>query len=225
MDGIRPLAPSLDTLGFFVRDLQDVPPLFAALAGAPPRPMPAPPAMPRFALCRTDRWEKAEPSTRAAVEDCAARLHAFELDLGTGFAGLVDAQIAIMGAEAAISLQNEQPISARLREFLDAGRACSPERLRTARDQAERCRREFDQLAGRYDAVITPAAPGEAPIGLESTGDPAFSRIWTLLGAPSFSLPILTGPAGLPLGLQLVGGRGSDEALLAAAAWVLTTAR
>jgi hypothetical protein len=70
------------------------------------------------------------------------------------------------------------------------------------------------------DVLLTPAAAGEAPVGLASTGDPAFSRIWTLLGVPCLSLPVLRGPAGLPLGLQLIGARGRDEDLLAAASWI-----
>jgi Asp-tRNA(Asn)/Glu-tRNA(Gln) amidotransferase A subunit family amidase len=56
---------------------------------------------------------------------------------------------------------------------------------------------------------------GEAPAGLNATGDPAFNFIWSLLGAPCVSLPFATGPNGLPVGIQLVGGRGRDEGLLA----------
>jgi Asp-tRNA(Asn)/Glu-tRNA(Gln) amidotransferase A subunit family amidase len=73
----------------------------------------------------------------------------------------------------------------------------------------------------RIDALVTPAAVGEAPIGLESTGDPLFSRIWTLLGTPCLSLPLLKGPAGLPLGLQVVGPRRDEGRLIGAAAWIM----
>jgi Asp-tRNA(Asn)/Glu-tRNA(Gln) amidotransferase A subunit family amidase len=65
-----------------------------------------------------------------------------------------------------------------------------------------------------------PAAPGEAPEGLAYTGDPAFSRIWTLLGVPCVTLPAGTGPGSLPLGIQLVGRIGDDARLLAVAAVV-----
>ena len=68
------------------------------------------------------------------------------------------------------------------------------------------------------DALLTPAAPGEAPAGLAATGDPVFARVWTLLGLPCVNVPGLTGPHGLPVGLQLVGHPGRERDLLRAAA-------
>ena len=71
-----------------------------------------------------------------------------------------------------------------------------------------------------YDAVITPSAIGEAPVGLESTGDPIFCSLWNYLGVPSVNLPLMQGEAGLPLGVQLVGARRDDARLLRAARWL-----
>ncbi|HZX93333.1 MAG TPA: amidase [Myxococcales bacterium] len=225
MAGVRPMAPSLDTLGFFVRELEDVPVALSAL-GAPLRPRP-PESRPVFGLCKTETWDRAEPSTRSAVEAAAARLQRAglevrEVQLGASFAGLVDAQIAIMGAEAAASLrfeleQRSSELSPRLREFLQTGRAVPAERLQAARERAERCRAELDAIFVGVSALLTTAAGGEAPLGVSATGDPLFCRIWTLLHTPCVSLPVLRGPAGLPLGLQLVGPRGRDEILFAAA--------
>ena len=76
-----------------------------------------------------------------------------------------------------------------------------------------------------YDALLTPAAVGEAPPAEEGTGDPIFAATWTLLGAPAVSLPLLAGEAGLPLGLQVVGAPRRDGALLHAAAWLMREAR
>ena len=75
-------------------------------------------------------------------------------------------------------------------------------------------------LFSELDALLTPSAPGEAPLGLESTGDPVFNRVVTLLGLPAISLPVGTGPTGLPLGVQLVGPPRAESALLEVAAWV-----
>ena len=211
MEGIHPLAPSLDTLGFFLRDLDLVAPLYGALSGTA---LQAPRLKPRMAFSRTETWDKAEPSTRAAIGKFAAPYPEVNLS-----AGLVEAQIAIMGAEAALSLAGEPQaqLSAKLRAFLDAGRAVTPEQLRTAHERARRGREEIERIFEQFDALITIAAAGEAPLGLDSTGDPLHSRIWTLLGTPCVSLPLLKGPAGLPLGVQVVGPRGRDDLLLAAA--------
>ena len=237
LDGVHPLAPSLDTLGFFVRELADVPVALEALGAPLGRPGLSRPELSRpepnrkvpvFGLCRTEAWDSAEPSSRAAIEEAAARLGADvrEVRLGPSFAGLADAQVAVMGAEAAVSLggeldRNAGELSPRLREFLESGRSVSPERRRVALEQAERCRQELQAIFAEVDALLTPAAAGEAPKGLSATGDPIFSRIWTLLGAPCVSLPVLRGPAGLPVGLQLVSAPGADELLLAAATLVL----
>ncbi len=231
LEGVHPLAPSLDTLGFFVRELEDVPVVSAALAGAPPLPLPPLPRRPVFGLCKTDLWERAESSTRQAIEAAAAKLvrrgaEVREVALPPSFAGLLEAQVAIMGSETAVSMRRELEdspgeLSTRLRETLAAGRAVSAEQLAAARAQAALCRSALDQLLAPLDALLTLAVAGEAPAGLDSTGDPSFCRIWTLLGTPCASLPVLHGPAGLPVGLQLVGRRGGEAALLSAAAFVL----
>jgi len=73
----------------------------------------------------------------------------------------------------------------------------------------------------RYDAILTPAAFGTAPKGLESTGDPAFCALWTLCGMPALSVPLMRGANGLPLGAQLVGARHQDAQLLRTARWLV----
>ena len=72
----------------------------------------------------------------------------------------------------------------------------------------------------RYDAILTPAAPGTAPKDLTSTGDPSFCTLWTLCGMPAVSLPLMRGTNGLPLGVQLVGPRDGDARLLRTARWL-----
>ena len=72
----------------------------------------------------------------------------------------------------------------------------------------------------RYDAILTPAALGVAPKGLGATGDPRFCSLWTLLGMPALSLPLMQGAGGLPLGVQLVGRRHFDARLLRTARWL-----
>jgi amidase len=229
LDGIQPFAPSLDTLGFLVRRAADARPLLAALVPSPAAP-PAPGgAPPRVALCRTEQWPLAEPSTRRIVEDAGVRLaragaRVEEGDLGPEFAGLVAAQRAIMAAEAArtfraILAEHGDAVSAVLRDLVREGEGVGAAREEAARRQAASCRELLGPLFARFDVLLTPSAIGEAPAGLETTGDPAFNRIWTLLGTPCVSLPAALGPAGMPVGIQLVGARGGDEALLGLAEW------
>ena len=85
---------------------------------------------------------------------------------------------------------------------------------------AERCRRQLADLFEAQDAFLVPSAPGEAPEGLEATGDPLFNRMWTLLHTPAVSLPGLHGAHGLPVGVQAIGPIGQDDRLLAIAAWM-----
>jgi amidase len=225
LEGVHPLSPSLDTLGAFVREVDDLLPILGTMMTLPEAL--APLEKPRLALCRTELWDRAEPSTRAAVEQASAALERAgaevrEIELGRSFQGLADAQIAIMGAEAvkALHLEPQGQLSPRMRDFLQQGTSVTAERLREARQQAERCRREIAQVFKGLDAVVTPAVVGEAPASLDSTGDPIFSRIWTLLHVPAISLPVLRGPAGLPVGLQLVAPIGADARLIAAAKWI-----
>ena len=86
------------------------------------------------------------------------------------------------------------------------------------------CAAAIDQLFGDADIVLTPSAPGEAPLGLGTTGDPQFNRPWHLLGGPQISVPlpkaVAHGESGLPLGLQIVARPGDDARALAAARWI-----
>ena len=87
-------------------------------------------------------------------------------------------------------------------------------------ETAEAFRGHLDELFGRFDVLLAPSAVGEAPEGLGSTGDARFNAIWTLAWTPCLTLPAGNGRSGLPLGMQLVGQRFRDEALLDVAAWV-----
>ena len=90
------------------------------------------------------------------------------------------------------------------------------------RDIAERERRRaiYQSLEAEFDACLTLAAPGAAPVGLGSTGDPAFVVPGSMLGVPALSLPALE-DGGLPLGLQLIGFADADAALFSTAGGVL----
>ena len=79
----------------------------------------------------------------------------------------------------------------------------------------------FSEVFNDYHAILTPAASGVAPKGLKSTGSPEFSTIWTFLGMPSISLPLLSGSNNLPLGVQVVGEKFDDARLMRTANWIM----
>jgi Asp-tRNA(Asn)/Glu-tRNA(Gln) amidotransferase A subunit family amidase len=225
--GVKALAEGLDTLGFFARTVDDAVLLAGALEG---RPWDAPKesASCRIGLCRTPDWHHAQPETRAALENSAQRLtaagyEAHNLDLPEGFETLGEAHQTIFTAEAVRALALEwrdhrAALSPKLQALLREGEACPEARYRAAVETARRYRDRLDDVFANVDVLLAPSAPGEAPAGRESTGDPVLNRLWTLLHVPCVTLPVARGPHGLPVGIQLIGARTQDEALLARAA-------
>ncbi|HET7826043.1 MAG TPA: amidase, partial [Anaeromyxobacter sp.] len=189
MEGVSPFAPSLDTFGVFANDVESLPLLLRAAGVRVGEPSLR--GAPRIALCRTEQWRLAEPSTQLLVQAAAGALAAAgatvdEQDLAPEFAGLADAQRTVMAAEGARTLReirerHRDELSKVLLDFLAEGDGVAPEREAAARAHAALCRDLLPQVFSRADALLTPSAIGEAPAGLESTGDPAFNRIWTLL--------------------------------------------
>ncbi|MDR0809759.1 MAG: amidase [Gemmobacter sp.] len=227
LTGVGALAPSFDTLGLLAADVRTVSAAHAVLAGTMPEaPVVEARAPRRIGLCRTPWWGQAETSTRQALETAARLFSAdaeiVELDLAD-FAEGARLQAAIMAHEAAQSLfaemQHQGKMSPVLHRMLVGGtRISRHDHLGNLR-QAEGMRARMAGLVADYDILLAPAAPGEAPSGLAATGDPVFSRLWSLLRLPSITLPGLTGPAGMPVGIQLLSARHRDEDLLAHALW------
>jgi Asp-tRNA(Asn)/Glu-tRNA(Gln) amidotransferase A subunit family amidase len=118
----------------------------------------------------------------------------------------------------------KQRLSALLRQIIEHGRAASAVAYLRAREQVSTLARALDDCLAHFDAVLTPATPGEAPLGLQATGSPVFCTIWTLCGVPAVSIPLLQGADGMPLGVQLVGRLGADARLLRTARWLTRSA-
>jgi Asp-tRNA(Asn)/Glu-tRNA(Gln) amidotransferase A subunit family amidase len=164
-------------------------------------------------------------STRAALARgaeilAAAGARCETLHLDPRFDGLVDAHETIALAETRAAFLAEYRRAGHLldddfKAKVENRAGITAQRLRDAYDLAGECRAAFGRIAAGYDAVLTPAAIGEAPLGLASTGDHVFNRIWTLLHVPCVAVPGFQGPNGLPVGLQLVGPRFKDGRVLA----------
>jgi Asp-tRNA(Asn)/Glu-tRNA(Gln) amidotransferase A subunit family amidase len=226
--GVKMLADSLDTIGTMARNVEDAAFFAAILGGRPALRHVAIPAAPlRFGFYRTPMWEDAEPCTAAALDHARAALEragarVAEIAVPPEHQGLTAAQETIMGFELARGLayerlQHSAELSPRLDQLLDAGMSVGVEAYEAACVETAAARARLDGFFGPCEAMLVPAAPGEAPKGLGYTGNPVFSRMWTLLGVPCVTLPALWGESGLPTGIQLVGRNGQDARLMAAA--------
>jgi Asp-tRNA(Asn)/Glu-tRNA(Gln) amidotransferase A subunit family amidase len=240
--GILPQAGPLDTVGVFVRTVADAAMLVDALAGRDEDDADAidpPPSLleaalagdgnrPTFAFVRTPSWPIAEDATKAVFEALAERLgeDCREVALPSAFEGAIAAHTALAFPGIARHYgpyydRGKEQLSDWMRRTIEQGRTVTAVDYLAALDLREALYTELAALFDRQDAILTPAAPGEAPEGLGATGNPAFNSLWSLCGMPAISLPLMTGPKGLPLGIQLVGRRGDDGRLLRAAEWMM----
>jgi Asp-tRNA(Asn)/Glu-tRNA(Gln) amidotransferase A subunit family amidase len=227
MTGIKPYAPSLDTLGFFAREANDLALIRAAYGHAPADP---PKKAPRIGLMRTPWWETAEPYNRKNIEEAARALRAAgarvrEWKAPDPWAGLMQAQHRIMTKEATQSYARERArashlFSPTMNAVMVEGDAVNRRQYADAKKRRRIALAQIDDAWEKFDLLLAPSAKGEAPSGLGNTGDPIFNRFWTLLGMPCIALPFNTGPFGLPLSVQLIGPRGRDDQLIAWARWV-----
>ena len=83
-----------------------------------------------------------------------------------------------------------------------------------ALESAKKMKFDLNLIFKNFDAIITPAAPGEAPRDLSTTGNAMFNGYWTLMGVPSISLPLLEGKNSLPIGVQVITAWQNDNLLL-----------
>jgi Asp-tRNA(Asn)/Glu-tRNA(Gln) amidotransferase A subunit family amidase len=241
------LSRALDHVGVFARTVEDVALLAETLAGfdeEDPDTRPAarpplasvaasePPLPPRLAFVRSPVWEQALPVTRRAFAELVDTLDeaVTEVEVGPGFARAVEMHRAIMEVEMAHNLHRDydkggERLSPVLRALIERGRARAAVDYTAALAGIPALNRALEAVFDEYDAIVTPAAPGEAPRGLESTGNPIFCTVWTYLGTPAVTLPLLRSEEGMPLGVQLVARRDNDARLLRTARWLIATLR
>ncbi len=241
--GVLGLSSFLDQVGLMARSVEDIAAVGDVLCGydaqdpgtAPPSAGPdllarareEAPVPPKFAFVKTAQWAEAEPVTHEAFEQMAAflgdRITAFELP--REFDEGVEALRRVMWADLAKNLAKDydrgrEQLDPQLCHMIEEGAKITAVDYNRARDLRGVLQAHLDEIFDAFDGLLTPATAGEAPLGLESTGSPAFCSTWTFIGAPALSLPLLRGEAGLPIGVQLVGQRGDDGRLLRSANWL-----
>ena len=228
--GIRHVRPSLDTLGLFARSLPDIGLMRRAITGLQTEMTKWPKERtPRFGLCRTHQWSQAKPETQAAIELAAAKLRAAgatvsEIELPDIFARALESFWYISMTEGARALESEfrdhlETMNPWLKDVAAKAPSITPQQYEAALALATECRAHLAQVFQGVDALLTPAAAGEPSQNLTGLEDQTFCPLWTLMHGPAITMPAFTGPAGMPMGLQLVGGLHADDRLIALSAW------
>ncbi|MBR0653724.1 amidase [Plastoroseomonas arctica] len=229
--GMKVMSESLDTIGIMARSVVDAAYGMAALTGRSPGDVTAKPARaPRLAVVMGPQADLAAPETIALFERVAeacrrAGATVTPVTLTPPMGEAFEAHPFVMNMESAASIAWEMDharalVSPVLAERMEWARAQDPQKLEGGRAAFAAARAAFPAMIEGFDAVLTPAAPGEAPEGLGWTGDPGFNTLWTLLHVPCVTVPAGSGPRGLPLGVQVVGRIGEDGATLAWGEWV-----
>jgi len=241
--GVLTLSRTLDHIGLFARSLDDLALLGEELVGydegdpdTRPRARPPlrsvlreePPIPPMLAFIKTPHWDRVDADAKEAYGELVEALgdRVEEVELMPSARDAWDWQRTIMEAEMAANLEplwlaGKEKLSERLRGLMERGRETRAIDHQRVLRNLPALRESFDELfMERYDAILTPPALGTAPKGLGATGDPVFCVLWTLLGMPAVTLPLMRGANGLPLGVQLVGRRNFDARLLRTARWL-----
>ena len=240
--GVLDQSPSLDQLGVFARNIDDLALVTEVMSGddgqdpacarQPPRRLydvavSDPPLQPKFCFVQTPWWSHVDPEAQEAYE-ALADLLGDVVDreaLPEVVKQAVEWHAHVNEAELAFCLQKEwnnsrDRLSPGLRERVSHGMGISIIDYMTARDRMFHVTHAFEEYFARYDAILCPAALGTAPEGLSSTGNPIMQTVWTFAGLPSLNLPVLHLSNGLPLGVQAVGAYGNDARLLRSARWL-----
>jgi Asp-tRNA(Asn)/Glu-tRNA(Gln) amidotransferase A subunit family amidase len=232
-EGVFEFSRTLDHVGGFARSVHNVARLIAAMAGEDlARWWSGDSTTPKLAALLTSEWDRADEAARDRFQADVDRLAAAggPVEWPTPPDGLDEAPAllrTIMLFEAARRLAGdlrgrEHLVSATARRAFEEGAAITESAYAAAVRARDGMVAAFATWATPYDAILTPAALGEAPTP-ETTGDPRFCTRWSLIGAPAIVIPSDLGPNRLPLGLQLVAAPGDDRRLIAAAAWCEAT--
>jgi Asp-tRNA(Asn)/Glu-tRNA(Gln) amidotransferase A subunit family amidase len=239
--GVLTQAHSLDTVGVMGRSVEDLALLVDALQGhderdaaslASSRPQLLKtatedwPLEPLFVFVKTHAWKDADATTHEAfgelVEHLGGRIEEVIIDATTarGYA----ANRLVQKVEMAVhfgSLMERAPqlLSDSLKQQIEEGRRVPGVDYLAAIHARDQLYATVEELLQQHGTILTPAALGPAPKGVEATGNPVFCGFWTYLGVPAVTLPLLE-VDGLPMGVQLIGARRDDGRLLRTARWL-----
>lgn len=235
LEGIVPLAPSLDHPGPMARSVRGLAALLDAISNDGTKPTrlleevdAASLAPPRIGHLRGHFENLATPSVRQSLERCLAQLagagaNVREAMLPDAFKEVIRRHRTMMAVEVATDHEERlaripEDYLPNVRSLIEEGLASTPTEYVRSRKLQTQLKREIVASFDGVDVLACPASTSPAP-DLATTGDPAFNSPWSYLGLPTICMPIALSPDGLPLGLQLVARAGDEVALFRAAAW------
>jgi aspartyl-tRNA(Asn)/glutamyl-tRNA(Gln) amidotransferase subunit A len=226
LDGVVPLAWSLDHAGPFTRSVPDAGIAMGVLAGREIEPLEV--DGPRLAVA-PQLFERAEPELRAHLKVVVERLAAAgarvsEVTLPPSFADIHAAGLMVLQVEAAtyheaLFARHADDYGSGMAELVRIGLTRTGTEYVAANRRRLAFREAMTPLLMAHDALLSPTAPGPAPAGLGWTGDASLCAPWSSAGVPSITLPTGVAASGLPLSLQLVQAPGASARLLGIATW------
>lgn len=223
--GIRHLKSSIDTLGLFGRALADIVLMRGALIEGAKTAILRPRKAPRIGLAKTHVWPAAKPEMIEAIAYAQKVLGATDVTLPKTIEDSIASFGAITRYEGLLMTEqvvrdNIDQVNSWARDGYYGGLKLTRADFDAAVGVSQNARATLAKVFDDCDVLITPAATGEAPADLTLIEGGSFNSLWTHMYVPCLTIPAFVGPNGMPVGLQVVGPHGSDEALLAAGAWI-----
>ncbi len=225
LQGVMGLSASMDSLGLLARSVDDLILARAALCGTNlPSELPFRSYPQNIAFLKGPHWHEASQQMQDSILEAGEMLASVgvkltDLECPTEFTQLSECHKIVMAFEVARARQFEfhnhpEKLSGAFYNLIETGLATSRRDYEAALAERDFAEKVLAGLFLAYDAIMTPAAPSSAPAGIEATGDPLFSRLWTLMRVPTVTIPFGSDDANLPFAFQLVGGFGADQNLL-----------
>ena len=242
--GVHPVSDSLDHIGFLTRSVKDAVYAFNLLRNTTadeddsivlPELILSPISealgnhKPRIAILQTPFDDLLSNEQKDTMQTAIRLLKASgasieELTLPQTYWDGIEALAVLMACEAAVVHEKHLKqfpdlLGADMKELIQKGMAYSASDYIKAKNLQMKLRRGIGEYFQRFDAILTAAATGEAPEGLNFTGNPIFCSLWSFIGTPAIALPVNKSRNGLPLGIQLIGNYKEDEKLVNMAAF------
>ena len=242
--GVHPVSDSLDHIGFLTRSVKDAVYAFNLLRNTAadeddsivlPELILSPISevlgnhKPRIVILQTPFDDLLSNEQKDTMQTAIRLLKASgasieELTLPQTYWDGIEALAVLMACEAAVVHEKHLKqfpdlLGADMKELIQKGMAYSASDYIKAKNLQMKLRRGIGEYFQRFDAILTAAATGEAPEGLDFTGNPIFCSLWSFIGTPAIALPVNKSRNGLPLGIQLIGNYKEDEKLVNMAAF------